>query len=234
MRVELAPSRLARDLGGALELGVVGRVYADDALAAALATDALGYTPAQISDGLREFRGVPGRFERVWEEPLVVVDYAHTPDALERTLGLARELCGGRLICVFGCGGERDPGKRPEMGRTAAQNCDVVIVTNDNPRSEDPAAIIQAIVSGAISRDAAGEASPSGRRRPGVEPIVLPDRRQAIERAVEMAEPRSLDVVVIAGKGHELWQWVGPTPVPFSDVEVAGAACRARFKDEEK
>ena len=137
----------------------------------------------------------------------MIVDYAHTPDSLENVLGTARELDSGKLICVFGCGGDRDREKRPLMGRIAAELADVPIVTSDNPRSEDPGAIIDEIVAG-IDGD--------------VE--IIQDRRSAIARAVEIAEPG--DVVVIAGKGHEQGQQFRDRTVPFDDREVAREALR--------
>jgi UDP-N-acetylmuramoyl-L-alanyl-D-glutamate--2,6-diaminopimelate ligase len=230
-RVELEPSPLASSLGGALELGVVGEVYAEDALAAAIAVHALGYAPAAIVRGLREFQGVPGRFERVWLDPLVVVDYAHTPDALARTLGQARELTTGRLTCVFGCGGERDVGKRPLMGRVAAELADRVFLTNDNPRNEDPDAILAAIAAGCAE---AGEAPEANVRRNRAEVVLTPDRKEAIALALESAESGRGEAVVIAGKGHERTQWSGDRADAFSDVDLASELCRSRFAFEEK
>ncbi|APR79454.1 UDP-N-acetylmuramoylalanyl-D-glutamate--2,6-diaminopimelate ligase [Minicystis rosea] len=212
-RIELAPSPLADRLGGALALRVVGHVHAENALAAAVAADALGYPPEAIREALASFAGVPGRFEQV-DRPdgrLVVVDYAHTPDALERTLALARSLVEaekGRVICVFGCGGDRDRGKRPEMGRVAAELADRVVVTMDNPRGERPEDIAAEILSGVV-----------GRFDP---PIRITDRGQAIREAIAWAGVR--DIVVIAGKGHEKTQILRDRIVPFDDVEVARSA----------
>jgi UDP-N-acetylmuramoyl-L-alanyl-D-glutamate--2,6-diaminopimelate ligase len=162
---------------------------------------------------------VPGRMEPVDEgqEYAVLVDYAHTPDSLENVLGTARELTGGRVICVFGAGGDRDKGKRALMGEVAARRADVVVVTSDNPRSEQPEAIIAQIVDGA-----------AGARPVGAPKIVVePDRREAIHRAVEAARPG--DVVLIAGKGHEQGQeFAEGRVVPFDDVAVAREALRAR------
>ena len=153
--------------------------------------------------------GVPGRFEAIDEgQPFaVIVDYAHTPDSLDTALQAARELGEGRVICVFGAGGDRDRGKRPIMGAVAVQRADHVIVTSDNPRSEDPLAIIQDILQGA-----------------GVGVEIDPDRRSAIHRAVSLAEPG--DVVVIAGKGHEQGQDTGGVVAPFDDRVVAREALR--------
>ncbi|MCC7535453.1 MAG: UDP-N-acetylmuramyl-tripeptide synthetase [Deltaproteobacteria bacterium] len=214
-RVVLVPSRLADALGGELRLSVLSAVHADNALAAALAADAVGYTGEAIRRGLESFGGVEGRFEVVSRQPLVVVDYAHTPDALEGTLRSARAIAGtagGRVICVFGCGGDRDRGKRPMMGRIAGTMADLVVLTSDNPRSEDPERILDEIAGGA------GGAASWSRE---------PDRAAAIDVAIGSA--REQDVVVIAGKGHEQAQQVGATTRLFSDVEVArGAVARRR------
>ena len=137
----------------------------------------------------------------------MIVDYAHTPDSLANVLRTARDLTTGRLICVFGCGGDRDRGKRPEMGRIAAELSDVPIVTSDNPRSEDPLAIIDEILAGMEP-----------------EPNVEPDRRAAIAMAVGVAGEG--DVVVIAGKGHEQGQEFADRKLPFDDREVAREALR--------
>ena len=153
---------------------------------------------------------MPGRFESVDEgQPFeVVVDYSHTPDSLENVLRTARDLTEGRVVCVFGCGGDRDRGKRPVMGGIASRLADVPIVTTDNPRSEEPEAIIEEIIVG-MERGAE----------------IDPDRRSAIARAIELAEPG--DVVVIAGKGHEQGQeFKDGRKVPFDDREVAREALR--------
>ncbi len=207
--IQLAPSPLAVALGGVIELGVSGGVHAQNALGAALAAYAAGYAPAAIRAGLESFRGVAGRFEMVSREPLIVVDYAHTPDGLVGTLTTARELCRGTLYCVFGCGGDRDKGKRPQMGAIVDERADVAVLTTDNPRFEDPVA---------IARDV--EAGSTGRARW----IVELDRAKAIELAI--AEATAGDVVVIAGKGHELVQEIRGVEHPFSDVDVARAAMR--------
>ena len=152
---------------------------------------------------------MPGRFEPVDEgQPFaVVVDYAHTPDSLENVLRAARDVVEGRVLCVFGCGGDRDRGKRPQMGRIASELADSAFVTSDNPRDEDPEAIIAAILAGAAD-----------------ELEVEPDRRRAIGRAVEMARPG--DIVVIAGKGHEQGQEIEGRIVPFDDRDEARKAIR--------
>jgi UDP-N-acetylmuramoyl-L-alanyl-D-glutamate--2,6-diaminopimelate ligase len=171
---------------------------------------------------------VPGRFEKVevGQDFTVVVDYAHTEDALRRVLAVARELCRGRLITVFGCGGDRDPGKRAPMGRAAAHASDLVVLTSDNPRGEDPLTIIAAIERG-IREELA--ARPAGRpsafsRQPY---LTLPDRREAIERAVQTAEPG--DLVVIAGKGHEDYQLIESRRLAFDDRVVAKEAITRRL-----
>jgi UDP-N-acetylmuramoyl-L-alanyl-D-glutamate--2,6-diaminopimelate ligase len=219
----LAPSPLATLLGGRLDLALVGAMHVENALAAALAAHALGYDADAIRDGLSRFAGVPGRFQIVQRRPTVVVDYAHTPDALARTLVVARGLAattGGRVCCVFGCGGDRDPGKREEMGAIAVAHADRVIVTNDNPRHEDPIAIACAIERGAKATEYAT-------------PLVrLLDRAGAIRRAVE--EAGEADIVVIAGKGHEKTQRVGDHELPFDDVDVARAALAAKAKAKAK
>ncbi len=187
-----------------------GRFNVENALGAMAAARLLGVADAVIARGLEAVSGVPGRFESVdGGQPFeVVVDYSHTPDSLENVLRAARELTEGRVICVFGCGGDRDRGKRPVMGGIASRLADVPIVTSDNPRSEEPEAIIAEIVAG---------------MGPGAE--VDADRRSAIARAVELAEPG--DVVVIAGKGHEQGQeFKEGRKVPFDDREVAREALR--------
>jgi UDP-N-acetylmuramoyl-L-alanyl-D-glutamate--2,6-diaminopimelate ligase len=166
---------------------------------------------AAVAAGVAAVQGVPGRLEPVdaGQTFQVLVDYAHTPDSLENVLRTARDLVGGgRLLVVFGCGGDRDRGKRPEMGRVARELADVAIVTSDNPRSEDPEAIIAEILSGAASGSA--------------ELVVEEDRRAAIDLAVRRA--RSGDVVLIAGKGHESGQERGGVVTPFDDRDVARAA----------
>lgn len=209
-----AVSTLADRLGGELILRVIGEVHAENALAAALAADALGFSAEAIREGLAAFPGVPGRFEIVPRaRATVVVDYAHTPDALERTLSLARRLVSdreprGRVILVFGCGGNRDRGKRPEMGRIAGAMADLVIVTADNPRGEDPETIADDVLSGVVGRYS--------------RPLRITDRARAIRKAIALAEDP--DIVVVAGKGHEKTQTFRDRIVPFDDVEVVRSA----------
>ncbi|MFQ3669387.1 MAG: cyanophycin synthetase, partial [Fimbriimonadaceae bacterium] len=151
-------------------------------------------------------RPVPGRFEPVPNEAGIgiLVDYAHTPDALEKLLDAVRPLTAGRVITVFGCGGDRDRTKRPKMARAASERSDLVVVTSDNPRTEDPEQILDDIVAGLAS---------------GVASVRIADRREAVAHAVRVAQPG--DVVVIAGKGHEKYQIVGQTKHPMDDRELA-------------
>jgi UDP-N-acetylmuramoyl-L-alanyl-D-glutamate--2,6-diaminopimelate ligase len=192
-----------------VELKLRGRFNVENALGAMAGARLLGIDDEAIVRGLEALEGVPGRFETVDEgQPFtVVVDYAHTPDSLENVLVTARELDSARVICVFGCGGDRDREKRPVMGQIAARLADLAIVTSDNPRSEDPRAIIAEIVAGTAD-----------------ELEIVPDRREAIARAIEAAAPG--DVVVIAGKGHEQGQQFRDRTVPFDDREVAREALR--------
>jgi UDP-N-acetylmuramoyl-L-alanyl-D-glutamate--2,6-diaminopimelate ligase len=186
-----------------------GRFNAENILAAVAVSQLLGVPESAVREGIESLAGVPGRFEALDEgQPFsVLVDYAHTPDSLENVLRAAREFTAGRLICVFGCGGDRDRGKRPQMGRVASELADVAIVTSDNPRSEDPLAIIEEILAGVVG---------------DVE--VEPDRRTAIGKAITMAGAQ--DVVVIAGKGHEQGQELADRKIPFDDREVAREALR--------
>ena len=192
-----------------IDLKLRGRFNVENALAAMASARLLGIDDAEITRGIEALDEVPGRFETVDEgQPFtVIVDYAHTPDSLENVLSTARELDAGRVICVFGCGGDRDREKRPIMGRIAGELAEIAIVTSDNPRSEDPRAIIEEIVAGTD-----GELE------------VVPDRREAIARAIEKASPG--DVVLIAGKGHEQGQQFRDRTVPFDDREVAREALR--------
>jgi UDP-N-acetylmuramoyl-L-alanyl-D-glutamate--2,6-diaminopimelate ligase len=202
-----------------LSLPLRGLFNVANALGALAAVHATGGALDSLVEALERGVRVPGRMEPVDEgqEYVVLVDYAHTPDSLENVLGTARELTGGRVICVFGAGGDRDKGKRALMGEVAARRADVVVVTSDNPRSEQPEAIIAQIVDGAAG------ARPVGAPKIAVEP----DRREAIHRAVAAARPG--DVVLIAGKGHEQGQeFAEGRVVPFDDVAVAREALRAR------
>src|SRR3954468_7307321 len=202
--------RGARFQAGGIELEtrLRGRFNIENVLGAVAAARLLEVPDDAIAYGVKELRGVPGRFEAVDEgQPFtVLVDYAHTPDSLENVLRTARDLAQSRVICVFGCGGDRDRGKRPVMGQIATELADVAIVTSDNPRSEDPEAIIAEIVEGTAGAE------------------VKPYSREAIARAVESAQEG--DVVVIAGKGHEQGQQFADRTVPFDDREVAREALR--------
>ncbi|MGE0712918.1 MAG: UDP-N-acetylmuramoyl-L-alanyl-D-glutamate--2,6-diaminopimelate ligase [Planctomycetota bacterium] len=198
----------------ARRLPLLGRFNVENALAAAGAALALGVPPDEVAGALSDCPSVPGRLERVAGPapgPTVLVDYAHTPDALERVLSALRPLTPGRLWVVFGCGGERDRGKRGPMGLAALRHADHAILTSDNPRSEDPAAIVEDVLSGC----------PRQALEQGALEVEL-DREAAIVRAVRAAGPG--DVVVLAGKGHETVQEIGGRALPFDDREVARLA----------
>ncbi len=185
---------------------LVGDYNVDNALMAMSIMSAMGVDDAVIANAMRDVASVPGRFEVLYGRDItVIVDYAHTPEGLERLLRDVRSLQPeGRLVTVFGAGGDRDRSKRPEMGRVASQLSDVTIVTSDNPRSEGPDAIIDAVMSGCVS---------------DAEVVRESDRRRAIALAIDTAGAG--DVVVIAGKGHEATQTVGDVAVPFDDRAVA-------------
>jgi UDP-N-acetylmuramoyl-L-alanyl-D-glutamate--2,6-diaminopimelate ligase len=189
---------------------LVGKPHVYNMLAATATALELGYDLDSVVEGLSNCVGAPGRFERVPHpgDFAVVVDYAHTDDALLNTLKTARDLTSGRIITVFGCGGDRDKTKRVPMGRVAGENSDVVFITSDNPRTEDPLMIISEIEAGVAET--------------GKEYFVVTDRRDAIHRAIRVA--RSEDVVIIAGKGHENYQIVGNDKFHFDDREVASEA----------
>jgi UDP-N-acetylmuramoyl-L-alanyl-D-glutamate--2,6-diaminopimelate ligase len=197
-----------------LKLGMTGLFNVYNTLAAFTAAAAMGIPVDTIKEALESTRGVPGRFELVdsGQDFAVIVDYAHTPDGLENILKTARQIAAGRLITVFGCGGDRDRTKRPLMGEIAAAYSDHAIITSDNPRTEDPLKIIEDVEAGV---------------RPAAEKggyTVEPDRRKAIRLAVETARPG--DVVVIAGKGHEDYQIIGTQKFPFDDRREVTAALR--------
>ena len=203
-----------------LRSSLPGRLNVYNVLAAVSAAVALDVPFQAIEQGVAGLEGVPGRFEMVSspdDDVRVLVDYAHTDDALRAVLGAVRELCGGRVISVFGCGGDRDTAKRPLMGAVAARLSDLVVVTSDNPRSEDPDRIIDEIRRGIDSSTTAATGPPH---------LGITDRRTAIERAIDEAEPG--DAVVIAGKGHETYQVVGDERRPFDDRLVARAALARR------
>jgi len=163
---------------------------------------------------------VPGRFQvasSAKDDVTVVVDYAHTDDALRNLLETARPLAQGRLITVFGCGGDRDRTKRPLMGAVAGRLSDLIVITSDNPRSEDPARIIEEVQRGI---------TPDTRRDSAQRLLTIVDRREAITKAVELAKPG--DLVLVAGKGHEKYQVIGHRTLPFDDVAVAREALARR------
>ena len=197
-----------------LESPLWGRFNAENLLLAAGILVAQGWSLSQAAAGLGACGSPPGRMERVpvaAGQPTVLVDFAHTPDALRKALAAVREHCAGEVWCVFGCGGDRDRGKRAPMGEAAVSGADRVIVTDDNPRTEDPQQIIADILSGVGTLERLQ---------------VVPDRAAAIERAIRLARPG--DAVLIAGKGHETVQITGATRRPFSDVEVARLVLRSR------
>ncbi|HEX8557593.1 MAG TPA: cyanophycin synthetase, partial [Pyrinomonadaceae bacterium] len=192
---------------------LVGRPHVYNMLTAAGVAHALGIGPEEVASALGVCGGAPGRFERVAHagDFAVVVDYAHTDDALRSVLRTAREVAGGRVITVFGCGGDRDRTKRAPMGEAAGSLSDFVVATSDNPRTEDPEAILRDVEEGLRAAN-----------RPYLK---ITDRREAIHRAV--AEARPGDIVVIAGKGHEDYQIVGAERRHFDDREVAREALAA-------
>jgi UDP-N-acetylmuramoyl-L-alanyl-D-glutamate--2,6-diaminopimelate ligase len=196
-----------------LDSPLLGRFNVHNLLAALAAGIGLGVPPHALVEGLLSVRGVPGRMERVFagQDFAIIVDYAHTDDALRNLLETVRGLQPRRMITVFGCGGDRDRTKRPLMGAVAARLSDLIVVTSDNPRSEPPEAIIEEILRGV-----------NGGRR--AERHVVPDRREAIQRALELAQPG--DAVVIAGKGHETTQVLRDRSVPFDDRQVARELAR--------
>ncbi len=203
--------------GQRLDVPLGGDFNVDNALAAATACAELGVAEAEIAAALATLDPVPGRFEavRAGQDFDVIVDFAHTPDGLHASLAAARRAARERVVVVFGAGGDRDPDKRPLMGAAAAAWADVIVVTSDNPRSEDPQAIIDAIRSG-IPGDYPGQV------------VTQPDRRRAFIEACAVARPG--DVVVIAGKGHETTQTIGNTVYEFDDRAVAHEVLRQQLE----
>lgn len=196
-----------------IESPLVGHINVYNILLACGAALTYGLTVEQIQEGVRKLERVAGRFERVEEgQPfMVIVDYAHTDDALRNVIQAARDMNPKRIITLFGCGGDRDRSKRPLMGMAAAELSDYVVLTSDNPRSEDPLAIMNdALV---------------GLRRFDTPSLAEPDRERAIRKAIETAEPG--DVVIVAGKGHETYQILKDGPIPFDDREIARRILRS-------
>jgi UDP-N-acetylmuramyl-tripeptide synthetase len=204
---------------------LVGRHNLENILCAAGVGSALNLPTGDIKSGIEAVSAIPGRLERVENNTgrFVYVDYAHTPDALKNTIDALRTVMADRIICVFGCGGDRDSAKRPLMGEIAAQLCDLSVVTSDNPRTEDPAAIIDQILSG-VQRIKGRCYSPTDFRNGFKDKgyVVEADRQRAIQLAIRVSEPG--DTVLIAGKGHETYQILGTTTRAFDDREEAGKA----------
>ena len=236
---DVRPGRLASSLDGLefeartprgtlhVRSPLVGRPNAYNILAALSTAMALDLPFGAIEKGIRDLDAVPGRFQMVSnaaDDVRVVVDYAHTDDALKNLLETARAVSGGRVITVFGCGGDRDRTKRPLMGAVAARLSDLVVITSDNPRSENPAAIIEEVKRGIVVP--ADRTPPNGGGPKGTPYLAIVDRAEAIERAVSVAKRG--DLVLIAGKGHEKYQVVGDRTLPFDDVEVARGALGRR------
>jgi len=227
IRLDATRARL-RLPSGVIEvtLPLVGDFNLENALVACGAAVALEIDSGAIVAGIEGCPQVPGRIERIEagaaEAPTVFVDYAHTPDAVEKVLRTLRPLTGGHLVAVFGCGGDRDRAKRPLMAEAVARFADRIVATSDNPRNEDPGRILADVEKGLSGRsrvDASALAGAEGAY------AVIPDRREAIEVAVSIA--RSGDIVVVAGKGHEDYQIIGRQRLPFSDVDESRRALSA-------
>ncbi|MEE3452097.1 UDP-N-acetylmuramoyl-L-alanyl-D-glutamate--2,6-diaminopimelate ligase [Dialister sp.] len=200
-----------------VETKLAGRFNIYNTLAAIGASLSEGISMKDILEAMKDFHSVPGRFELIDEgQPFaVVVDYAHTPDGLEKILTTAQEITKGKIIVVFGCGGDRDRLKRPIMGRIAARNADVAIVTSDNPRTEDPEAIVKEVAAGVEEVK---------KKKDSLQYEILVDRRTAINRAIHLAGPE--DIVLIAGKGHEDYQILKDRTIHFDDREEARKALK--------
>lgn len=208
----------------AIRSPLIGRPNVSNILAVVAVAVALDLPLEAIERGVAGLDRVPGRFEvvsRIADDVRVVIDYAHTDDALKNLLETARPLAAGRLVTVFGCGGDRDRTKRPLMGAVAGRLSDLVVLTSDNPRTEDPERILDEIVRGL---DPTPE--PGAPKRSGTPYLRIRDRREAIDRAIRTAQPG--DLVLIAGKGHEKYQVIGERALPFDDVEAARAALAQR------
>ncbi|AEB08488.1 UDP-N-acetylmuramoyl-L-alanyl-D-glutamate--2,6-diaminopimelate ligase [Desulfobacca acetoxidans] len=209
---------------------LMGRYNLYNILAASGAALGLGISPEHVVTGLANITGVDGRLEPVAApgQPLVLVDYAHTPDALEKVLAALKALDFDRIITVFGCGGDRDRRKRPLMGQVVARGSDVVIITSDNPRTEEPLAIIEDILAGLREMNCPRlDVSEAREGHRGY--LVIADRRQAIRQAIAIGNPG--EVILLAGKGHETYQILGTRRIHFDDREEAAAALSARAKN---
>ncbi len=228
--VELTGSRARLALPSGehtFELPLVGDFNLENLIVACGVAEALGIEPSAVAAGIAACPQVPGRMEVVRVDkpgsPIVIVDYAHTPDAVDKLLAAVRPLCNGRMFTVFGCGGDRDRAKRPLMAEAVARHSDVAIATSDNPRTEAPGAILEDVVAGLASMNEVGLGQLGAGDR---EYAVVEDRRAAIITAVHAAQTE--DTVVIAGKGHEDYQIVGREKLPFDDREEARRALGLR------
>ena len=222
----------ARDQTIQFESTLIGAANLQNILGAVATARALGIPAGPIARGIRDLQAVPGRLEKILNDRgiTVLVDYAHSPDALEKVLGAVRPLTRGRVFCVFGCGGDRDRGKRPVMGEIAARLSDVVVLTSDNPRTEDPLQILTELEQGVtrvhtykLEPQASGAAGAFAKNGRGY--LVEPDRRRAIHVALEAAAVG--DLILIAGKGHEDYQILRTGKIHFDDREVVRAELRA-------
>jgi UDP-N-acetylmuramoyl-L-alanyl-D-glutamate--2,6-diaminopimelate ligase len=201
-----------------IDMALPGRHNVSNALCVIALCGGLGLAVERVAEGIASLSRVPGRFEHVdaGQDFQVIVDYAHTEDGLLNVLQAAREMCARRVICLFGCGGDRDKTKRPRMARVVAQLADYAVITSDNPRTEDPDCIIADIEAGMVD---------SGKRR-GDHYLVISDRAHAIRQAIQMAKPG--DLVLLAGKGHEDYQIIGAKRIHFDDREAARAILEER------
>lgn len=214
IELEINSPDLPNPSTGAIHVSLGGAYNFENCAAAVCGLVALGYSLDSVIYALPCVRPVPGRFEAVRNDKgiSVLVDYAHTPDALEKLLDAVRPLTKGRIITVFGCGGDRDRTKRPKMAKAASERSDITVVTSDNPRTEDPQSILNEVLTGIV---------------PGRESVDIIDRKEAIAHAIKTAQPG--DVVVIAGKGHENYQIIGRTKYPMDDRLMAQEALEARL-----
>jgi UDP-N-acetylmuramoyl-L-alanyl-D-glutamate--2,6-diaminopimelate ligase len=209
---------------------LIGKFNLYNILAAAGASVSLNIPEQCIQEGIRNLKNVPGRLDKVSDpgQPGIFVDYAHTDDALRRVLQNLSAFKKGKLITVFGCGGDRDRGKRPLMGNAATTLSDLAIVTSDNPRTEEPLSIIKEIEAG-IRKAEVKQFLPEELNKNTHERgyVVIPERKQAIETAIALAEKK--DIVLIAGKGHEDYQIIGTKKFPFDDRQVAKEAIMKKY-----